>query len=55
MKRVKIHPFRLLSIWLLSLLIIFILGRFTVAEKEGRTMSGLIRVSLNKYLKEVKK
>jgi len=26
-----------------------------VAEKEGRTMSGLIRVSLNKYLKEVKK
>jgi len=34
MKRVKIHPFRLLSIWLLSLLIIFILGIFTVAEKE---------------------
>jgi len=34
MKKVKIHPFRLLSIWLLSLLIIFILGRFTVSEKE---------------------
>jgi len=26
-----------------------------VAEKEGRTISGLIRFALNKYLKEVKK
>ena len=26
-----------------------------VAETEGRTISGLIRFSLNKYLKEVKK
>jgi len=49
MKRVKIHPFRLLSIWLLSLLIIFILGRFTVAEKEVETVK-YITLTETEYL-----
>jgi len=38
MKKVKIHPFRLLSLWLLSLLIVFMLTRLTVAEKEVETV-----------------
>jgi len=49
MKRIKIHPFRLLSIWLLSLLIVFMLTRLTVAEKEVETVK-YITLTETEYL-----
>jgi len=49
MKRIKIHPFRLLSLWLLSLLIVFMLTRLTVAEEEVETVK-YITLTETEYL-----